>query len=298
MNVMLKQIREMMKTKDAVSKILGYEASLSFFSLADRENIEERERAQKVFKVLFEHGYHDVLWNQLCDSANLDELQPSDFEAEEWEFIFRVREARDSYSKDDRKNINSTIETERLYICPFEEEHYALFEQHFAEQPLEFMNYTNEEFDKRACSMLFRTAPHVFTVYSKDEGTVVGYIALREISLTGHLFNLEYYIMPKYRRMGYGLEMTRALVKAAFANQLIERRATRRTYIYEEGIAEIELIEIHTSAENIASQSIAERLGFHLDGILKRRHIIEPLGKYMDQYRYSLEKKTERQGQM
>ena len=54
--MIMRYILEMMKTKDAVSEILGYEASLFFYSLADSENIEEIEKHLEHARKIIESG--------------------------------------------------------------------------------------------------------------------------------------------------------------------------------------------------------------------------------------------------
>lgn len=62
-----------------------------------------------------------------------------------------------------------------------------------------------------------------------------------------------YWVNIKYTKKGFALEAAAALTKLAFEVEKLDR------------------IEIHCAPENIPSQKIPQKLGFHLDGILRNR---------------------------
>jgi RimJ/RimL family protein N-acetyltransferase len=91
-----------------------------------------------------------------------------------------------------------------------------------------------------------------FGIFNKGETEVVGSTGLHtRIGEGGR--EIGFWINIKYVNKGFALEAASALTKIAFEVEQQKR------------------VEIHCATENIYSQKIPQKLGFHLDGVLRNR---------------------------
>jgi RimJ/RimL family protein N-acetyltransferase len=91
----------------------------------------------------------------------------------------------------------------------------------------------------------------IFAIFSRDESKVLGGSGLHtRVGVKAR--EIGYWIHADHVGKGLATETTMALIKVAFEIEGIER------------------IEIHCDPENTASAAIPKKLGFHLDGILRK----------------------------
>jgi len=92
-----------------------------------------------------------------------------------------------------------------------------------------------------------------YGIFTKDETELIGGTGLH-VRSDGNMREIGYWISSKYLNQGYATEITKALVKVGFE------------------INNLKIIEIHCDSRNIASYNIPKKLGFVLDGILRKRY--------------------------
>jgi len=92
-----------------------------------------------------------------------------------------------------------------------------------------------------------------FGIFTKDGKDTIGGTGLHVRSEVG-LREIAYWINIKYANQGYATEATKALIKVGFEINNLKR------------------IEIHCDSKNIASFNIPKKLGFVLDGTLRKRY--------------------------
>lgn len=111
--------------------------------------------------------------------------------------------------------------------------------------------------DKVALLRLFRgefdmDVDYKFGIFNKAGTELVGSTGLHKRVGEGGR-EIGYWIAAGHTNKGYALEAAAALTKLAFE------------------VEEIARVEIHCATENSISQRIPQKLGFHLDGILRKR---------------------------
>jgi len=92
----------------------------------------------------------------------------------------------------------------------------------------------------------------ILGIFTKDEKELIGSTGLH-IRSEKNVREIGYWISSKYINQGYATEITKALVKVGFE------------------IDNLNLIEIHCDSRNILSYKIPQKLGFTLDGTLRKR---------------------------
>ncbi|HKX40479.1 MAG TPA: GNAT family N-acetyltransferase [Burkholderiaceae bacterium] len=106
-----------------------------------------------------------------------------------------------------------------------------------------------------------------YWIFERDaagcEGRYIGGTGLHRISWEVRRFEIGYWCRTSCQRQGYVTEAARALMRAAF-----DRLGARR-------------VEVRMEDGNAASQRVAERLGFTLEGIL-RQDSLTPRGEPRD----------------
>ena len=271
---------------------LGEDTTLDFL-VFDKEDV-EKYNFIKIFKLLFSAGHHVTLWNEIFNCIHIPVLDRKVFSDEEWEFIEKVSEAKKGCNEEETAyNINRSIETECLVLVPVREEHINCLEKYFDSDPNSFVQYSSVEYnDINFRGIFYINNSHMFAIIKKETGETVGMVALKELCDYAQLFNIEYFILPEYRRSGYAVEACRALINYAFSGQLVGNKDTIWNGIKEITKIDVELIMLTTSKQNIASQKVADKLGFSFDGIAKRGWRIDFLEQYTDLVMYSLEKEN------
>ena len=170
-----------------------------YFFQFDKEK-EDYEYNLKKFKLLFDNGYDVVLWNSLIHNVSLEALNKNDFTNEEWDFLKKVSN-EDRYKISGNENLNAEIETDRLVLCLPNEEKREQFEEFFNSNPEEFFEYVGHEYEPGACFGLLKfKISHLFYLMENENKELVGYIALKgQCDFVG-VYNLEYFIFPKFRK--------------------------------------------------------------------------------------------------
>ncbi len=100
------------------------------------------------------------------------------------------------------------------------------------------------------------------------EGRLVGTVALREVSWSHRVGELAYMLTESVRGRGLGTLAVGELVRRSF-----EDAGLRRLWL-------------RTSGANVASQRLAERLGFRREGVQREHVVIQ--GRAVDQVFYGL----------
>lgn len=265
----------------------GLSNDINFFQF-DKEN-EDYEDNLKKFKLLFDNGYDVVLWNSLIHNVSLEALNKNDFTNEEWDFLKKVSN-EDRYKISGNENLNAEIETDRLVLCLPSEEKKEKFEEFFNSNPEEFFEYVGHEYEPGACfGLLEFKISHLFYLMEKENNELVGYIALKgQCDFVG-VYNLEYFIFPKFRKKGYASEALNVLIKKAFNGDLIESRETIFENKLEVKKAIFDIIYIKTKHTNQGSIALADKLGFTYDGKIKKGYLFPDRELCFDELIYSLE---------
>jgi RimJ/RimL family protein N-acetyltransferase len=113
-----------------------------------------------------------------------------------------------------------------------------------------------------------RDEDYTYKLFDRGEQRMLGMSGLHKRGAAGSL-EIGYWIAAGALRQGLCSEATAALTHTAFAH------------------CRADWIEIHCDADNLASQAVPRRLGFHLDGVLRRR-AITPAGQSRDTMIWSL----------
>ncbi len=106
-------------------------------------------------------------------------------------------------------------------------------------------------------------------VLPRDRPGIVGSSGLHSMDWSVPRFEIGYWIRKSCQRQGYATEVVRTLTRFAFGTLAAER------------------VEIHCSHRNEASQGVALKCGFALEGRL-RNHSREPTGELRDTLIYAL----------
>lgn len=102
------------------------------------------------------------------------------------------------------------------------------------------------------------------------ENRVIGGAGLHEIDYDRKLCSIGYWLNKKYWRQGYGAEGVKALIDFAFKKLKMER------------------ITLTCNAKNLGSQGIAKKLGFKLEGRMRKAHVPPTSKKREDKMIYGL----------
>ena len=274
---------------------LGENVELNFWNLNECNS--ENAIDIKKFKLLFHSKHQVALWNELFDSyVAFSQLNKNLFSKEEWEFIETAEKTSIELSNDNDNlnNINKPIELHNICLVALNNEHIEYLSDFFEQHPEEFLKYSTLEYSDRNFNVVFKTSnEYMFAIKSKTNEELIGVIALKEISDFACVFNIEYYVLPLFRKKGYAIEACNALLEYAFAERLVAKKDVLWYGIREMKKIKVELVEIRTSSENIASQKVAQKLGFEFAGIVKRGYRIDSLKSFSDLYLYFLEKRNE-----
>ena len=287
---------EITKINRHVDEILKSEVGYSFWAadLFDVTNKnDEYYKALKVFKLLFnkDEKCRIYLWNELWDYAISNELDNNDFSEEEVLFISSIK---NYYLKASLKygpnyscymNINKIIETDNLILKPYDSDINLLYLNFFKENEIEFENYYHTDYDDkyafRYCSQ--DESKLSFAIFLKNGNTYIGSIALNMIR-ANCVYNLEYYIIPEYRKKGYAFEAANKLVSMVKKRELMILEETLKNGVYNETPADIKCIEAKINTTNVASIKLAEKLNFKCTG--KVFYCYKYKNVYYDEYVY------------
>ncbi|MEP6896230.1 MAG: GNAT family protein [Chloroflexota bacterium] len=147
------------------------------------------------------------------------------------------------------------IETQRLVVRCWDPKDAALMQAAAAaskEHLLPFMPWAaNEpqtveqkiELTRRFRGLFDRGEDYVYGIFTKDESHALGGSGLHT-RLSGNALEIGYWLHKDFINQGYATETTAALTKVAFEIYRVER------------------MEIHCSAENLASAAVPHKLGY------------------------------------
>jgi len=121
--------------------------------------------------------------------------------------------------------------------------------------------YLQAALDAHASGTLFEW--HIF-----DGNRLCGAIRLNHLELDSHKASVGYYIGAEHQGRGLATLSVGAVVQFAFERLHLNR------------------IELRCASDNVASQRVAERLGFRWEGLLRQAELVE--GAYLDHFVYGL----------
>lgn len=246
-----------------------------------------------IFHYIFSIG--DIGKTFLWNNYIYWEMSPSDFceevfSKEEMDFFLSIEETKrktiEKYglcSKD--ININKPVETQRLILKAFDENTSKEYDDCFYHNKDEFEDYYKHEYKNEFenCYMQFR--PLMFAIFLKDSNELIGSIGLN--NRNDALYNVEYFIKSDYRRNGYALEAVNELIFRVKGKSLSVLSDTVRDCVFEVVCPDIRCLMIRNDIENIASQRIAEKVGFKKAGTLLFSFLFK--NKYYDENVYYLQ---------
>lgn len=229
----------------------------------------------KAFKYLYSLGgeAHTYLWNDLWFKCQSDTLyDESDFTESEIAFIRSIAETYSEFASkygenySSHTNINAKIETPRLTLSPYDDALDKKYRNYFSDNQLEYEKYYSSEYDNFTFSLYgSQIRPLSFAILSKDTNEFIGSVALN-MKRSECVYNIEYYILPEFRRRGYAAEAVSTLIDAARKKELNILQETIREGVYEEVPADIKCIEAKIHTDNTASIELVKKLGFELMG--------------------------------
>jgi len=158
-------------------------------------------------------------------------------------------------AKDIVENINNINVSRHLLVVPHP---YSLKDAKW------FINHCKKKAKEKP-----RTT-YEFSIELKEEGRVIGGFGVTKVDRWHGTADLGYWLGEKYWRKGYATEATEKIIDFAF-NKLRLRR-----------------LRIPAFVENKASNEFARRLGFKLEGTLRKHCKAKSTGKIHDENTYRL----------
>lgn len=155
---------------------------------------------------------------------------------------------------DEKKGNGMTLQTNRLLLSPVSpEDAKALLPIQNSEFVLKYNGMEPWDLEKMR-AWIGKEKEHNLVIKSRENGQVIGLIGIVEDSLRYDVGSkeLNFYLAEEFSRRGY---MTEAL------NAVIRR-------LFEE--AGLSVVTARAFTPNAASRRLLEKLGFHLDGVLRR----------------------------
>lgn len=259
---------------EILNKELGYKFWASDLFDIDKKD-DEYYKSLNAFKFLFnkDDKCMTYLWNELWYYAISMEIDINDFSKEEVLFVNSIKnyylENTKKYGSNYtcNKNINKSIETENLILKPYDSDLNKLYLNYFKENQQEFVNYYYADYDdnyaKRLCSQ--DDSKLAFAIFLKKDNIFIGSIALNMLR-SNCVYNLEYYIIPEYRKKGYAFEASSKLISMAKNKELIILEETIKKGVYKESFVDIKCIELKINTINEASIKLAKKLNFIYSG--------------------------------
>lgn len=273
---------------------IGEDATLDFFDICETK--EKMSSFVKIFKVLFASDYKIILWNSMLDSnVDFSLLNCDDFSDDEWAFIEEANETKQRLLKKDKKiyNVNGEIVSHAIRLIPIADEHLAATKEYFKNETDEFLEYSTAKFDDLGFKITFELQNELmFAIYTGEK--MVGIVSLEQMEDFACLYNVAYFVFKNYRGNGYATNAIKALINYAFGGKLIIEVDSGWRGITETRSLDVEVIELKTAKHNIASQRVAEKLGFSFDGRRRRGWRVDSTKEYDDMLFYSIENTDKR----
>lgn len=105
-------------------------------------------------------------------------------------------------------------------------------------------------------------------IFDRKSGELAGCVYLSSVDVNANMGNVGYWVFGKYQRRGYAYEATKKIISYAFFERLLTR------------------LEIVTTPDNIASRSLAEKLGATFECKARNRFVYN--GEIKDGFVFSL----------
>jgi RimJ/RimL family protein N-acetyltransferase len=107
-----------------------------------------------------------------------------------------------------------------------------------------------------------------FALEDRETGNLVGIASIHRVDWLRRSAGLGYWVRQSQWGRGYATEASLALLQYAF------------------GELELNRVEAHIALENAGSHRVAEKLGFHREGIAREVELVN--GRYLDHVQYSM----------
>ncbi|MFZ1685573.1 MAG: GNAT family N-acetyltransferase [Candidatus Zixiibacteriota bacterium] len=108
----------------------------------------------------------------------------------------------------------------------------------------------------------------ILNIVDRESNQIIGAIGVMSIDWTNRKTEFGYWLAREYWGKGVMTEATRLFVKYAFETLKLER------------------LYAHVFSPNIASQRVVEKIGFRLEGIIRRANLHR--GRWLDSHLYSM----------
>lgn len=216
-----------------------------------------------------------ALWNQVFPvAANLSDgesfIQDSDFPklsaflSEAVEYAEKLK----NILSEGRFHDNRFV-TERLYLAPCVSQYCSMLIEYFRTHRDDLLILYNRAFSEKNIQhikeMYATDDDNIirFTVLDKNDGKMVGCVAVMFIGKTAHL---EYMIFKEYRRAGYAFEAVNALIFRLFDGDIYRyiNSVYKGKFVKIKAVPEI--IKAEICHGNGPSENLVKRLGFSFDG--------------------------------
>lgn len=181
------------------------------------------------------------------------------------------RAVKDYYEISGLSNHTPVFDTERLTIAPQNREHSHHFRDYIRENEKD--PYHNPMVSPFILSTTDYSNPHslLFNAFLKGTDTLVANIGVYTLNREPKIGHFQYYTKIEHRGKGYAAEAVSALVDMIRRGQVLQFGEFNYRYISEERVLDPDALSIETSEENIASQKIAQRLGFEYTGTIPHK---------------------------
>lgn len=240
------------------------------------------EIALKCFKYLFSLGgdYLIYLWNRCFVfflsgkiGYGIDAIVIEDYSLKEQEFIKEVYHVFQHNSGNNdpfdpcSRNINGSFFSKRLRLEPYSDSTRTAYLSFFHNHKEEFEQYSGVEHQEDEIEKCYDPIKRylLFAMVEKDTGTFVGSVGLDPIDLPEGKFNIEYFVFPEHRKMGYAKEALCMLIGLARKKKLNILYETIRDGLFKIGPADIRMIHAETRSDNEASKHLLKSLGFSFE---------------------------------
>ena len=250
----------------------------------------------KAFKTIFSFGEKGkiYLWNEIIYYyRDLNQFDLNDFSKEEETFLKEMikhhKEITEKYPKffnENCKNVNAFFETNRLILRPFDTILQKEYTDFFDKNRSEYRKfYLIDSDDFR--SYLFKGLKHEqsFAIILKETNQFIGSIGL-SLLRSNCVYNLEYFILPEYRRKGFAHEALDKLIQLVKTKKLVQLEETTRLYVYNTVHPNIKCIEAEIESSNTTSINLIKKFDFEYMGLKKFTYEIQ--GKCIDTLIYDL----------
>lgn len=172
---------------------------------------------------------------------------------------------------DVKGNHTPVFDTERLTIAPQNREHSNHFREYIRE------NEKDSDHDPMVRPFIYSTGEYnrpnllIFNAFLKGTDNPAANIGVYMLNSEPKIGHFQYYTKIEHRGKGYAAEAASALVDMIRRGQVLQFGEFNYRYIREERLLDLDALSIETSEENIASQKIAQRLGFEYTGTIPHK---------------------------